>query len=695
MLDKVQRELLNFVDRGYFGLGFSGVRLSGGKLIAYNEDGSVGDFTGIQDNNSNYVYIRVLTDGQATNESISTCGSKVMQANLRLVAIAWDTNIYLLSGFLASRIVNFKKYRVKINSTNLDYDSIWNAEMINTDAKRYNGMSVVSVDISVKYNLDNKFYDSPCALDLCEDVKVCKDGFVILKDEDGNIILEQVVPSGVTVEKTVNLQCLDADAVLKDTAGGVISVTDIPSGATQDIIAPDAEAILKDTLGTVISVNNIVSGGSEDIIAPDAEAVIKNTLGIVISTNNIPSGASEDIIILDSQATLKDTAGNIISVNNIVSQASVDIIAPNGTINLVNTVNTPIASLNVRSGEIKPSVIANVAWTDSDGSGESTPYGNAINCTPITPLFVDFSASKTNPVTHESITFTDLSTGATNWLWNFGDGTTSTLQNPAKIYFYAGAYTVTLAASNPVAGGFETKVAFINVTLQSIVATNLQAHYRALEGVAPSNATLVLGDVSQWNDSTANAFHVTQGTAANRPIYSINEITAPNGSIYGGAIFDGINDFLANASAGFVRSPNSTMFLLFKISALATSGTRGLFTTVGLQAVLYNFGNPQIRMQSGAIIDTGMAYPLNNYFVLRVQFSNSGNAQIRMNSLITRAVANTGAVSTSGFAIGGNNAGSAQSSITFIEGAIYSANPTSGDVTNILEYFKSKFGLWV
>lgn len=45
--------------------------------------------------------------------------------------------------------------------------------------------------------------------------------------------------------------------------------------------------------------------------------------------------------------------------------------------------------------------------------------------------------------------FTDTSTpDATGWLWNFGDGETSTLQNPVHLYLTPGTYTVTLTVTN-------------------------------------------------------------------------------------------------------------------------------------------------------------------------------------------------------------------------------------------------------
>ena len=47
-----------------------------------------------------------------------------------------------------------------------------------------------------------------------------------------------------------------------------------------------------------------------------------------------------------------------------------------------------------------------------------------------------------------AVQFVDLSIGATSWFWNFGDGFTSTLQNPTHLYQDSGSYTVTLITSN-------------------------------------------------------------------------------------------------------------------------------------------------------------------------------------------------------------------------------------------------------
>ncbi len=44
--------------------------------------------------------------------------------------------------------------------------------------------------------------------------------------------------------------------------------------------------------------------------------------------------------------------------------------------------------------------------------------------------------------------FTDASSNAVSWLWNFGDGSTSSNQNPSHIYNLPGVYTVTLIVTN-------------------------------------------------------------------------------------------------------------------------------------------------------------------------------------------------------------------------------------------------------
>ena len=65
--------------------------------------------------------------------------------------------------------------------------------------------------------------------------------------------------------------------------------------------------------------------------------------------------------------------------------------------------------------------------------------------------------------------FTDLSTnGPTSWLWDFGDGSTSTQQNPLHDFGAPGNYTVCLIASNGV--GQDTVCKEINIAFQPVAS---------------------------------------------------------------------------------------------------------------------------------------------------------------------------------------------------------------------------------
>lgn len=82
------------------------------------------------------------------------------------------------------------------------------------------------------------------------------------------------------------------------------------------------------------------------------------------------------------------------------------------------------------------------------------------------PVTAQFTADVTSGAAPLTVQFTDLSTGGpTSWLWDFGDGNTSTDQNPQHTYSSAGTYTVTLTASHTYSNDTETKTSYISVVV--------------------------------------------------------------------------------------------------------------------------------------------------------------------------------------------------------------------------------------
>ncbi len=182
---------------------------------------------------------------------------------------------------------------------------------------------------------------------------------------------------------TVSNGCDDATAVLKDTAGNILSTTDIPSGDTEDIIAPDGNITLKKSDNSNLRTVSVRSNQSKNETISDSIAVIKDTANNTLKTENILAETSENITINNTLVQLRDSANNNIGgVNSYLAESSNNLTAPDGTIQLFNTVPTLIQTETVRSNQTKSATIANVSWTDSDGSAESTPYGGSIVCTP-------------------------------------------------------------------------------------------------------------------------------------------------------------------------------------------------------------------------------------------------------------------------------------------------------------------------
>jgi PKD repeat protein len=81
----------------------------------------------------------------------------------------------------------------------------------------------------------------------------------------------------------------------------------------------------------------------------------------------------------------------------------------------------------------------------------------------------DFSAGQTEVQPGNSVQFTDESTESpTSWSWDFGDGNTSSEQNPSHTYSSAGTYTVELTVENDYGSDTETKTDYINVSVPAI-----------------------------------------------------------------------------------------------------------------------------------------------------------------------------------------------------------------------------------
>jgi PKD repeat protein len=105
--------------------------------------------------------------------------------------------------------------------------------------------------------------------------------------------------------------------------------------------------------------------------------------------------------------------------------------------------------------------------------------------------------------TYDGYTFFDASgTDTDTWLWNFGDGTTSTLQNPpTKYYNAAGTYNVSLTADNGITTN--TKTIQITVTSTLIPVKYLKYEFKGIRTRA--------NNTSPWNKNFIRYISLIEG----------------------------------------------------------------------------------------------------------------------------------------------------------------------------------------
>ena len=104
--------------------------------------------------------------------------------------------------------------------------------------------------------------------------------------------------------------------------------------------------------------------------------------------------------------------------------------------------------------------------TSLDNEGVST--SDSVNVTVIfnedNPPVSNFNVTPTSGTAPLTVNFTDQSTNnPTSWQWDFGDGNTSSQQNPSHTYNNNGTFTVQLIATNNNGSDTEIKADFIIV----------------------------------------------------------------------------------------------------------------------------------------------------------------------------------------------------------------------------------------
>jgi PKD repeat protein len=150
-----------------------------------------------------------------------------------------------------------------------------------------------------------------------------------------------------------------------------------------------------------------------------------------------------------------------------------------------------------------------------------------------------FVASPVSGAAPLYVNFSNQATGGTSWLWNFGDGTTSTLQQPSHNYTTAGIYTVSLTASTYCGSDLETKTAYI--TVQNTTTEPAPE----VAWLSVDHGHTLKGSSELWVNETTGSEHVD---------YVVFEYSSGGGYIPIGTDFDGASPLRDGSSAAAIGS---------------------------------------------------------------------------------------------------------------------------------------------
>ncbi len=194
-----------------------------------------------------------------------------------------------------------------------------------------------------------------------------------------------------------------------------------------------------------------------------------------------------------------------------------------------------------------------------DGNTDNDLKSKSFNVV-VLPLSTNFSANNTETCISPSIIqFTNLSENGISYLWDFGDGTTSTDVSPAHTYNTAGFYTVQLTASTGICGNeLNEKIDYIKIGLEPLEVNN-----HTITDCAPATASFSVigaGDVKWYSDSLCTQL-VQTGNSFTTPTLNIPSRYFVRKEAVSPLQYVGKTDSLGSGS--YYTSTSSVHYLIF------------------------------------------------------------------------------------------------------------------------------------
>ena len=227
-----------------------------------------------------------------------------------------------------------------------------------------------------------------------------------------------------------------------------------------------------------------------------------------------------------------------------------------------------------------------VTLTATNSAGSNTVSQTGYITVNAAVPFASFASNVTSGINPLSVQFTDTSNNTpTAWYWTFGDGYTSTLQNPVHT-FSSGSYAVSLGVTNTAGSNTSTMPAYINVSnaasppVSSFIAdirsgsAPLTVQFTDTSGNSPNGWQWSFGDGSQSTDQNPTHTYVQSGT------YSVS-LTAVNSGGHNTTTAPGYitvmsSQVTANPSQVVTLSPTAVVTATLQTVTPVTTSTTAL-----------------------------------------------------------------------------------------------------------------------
>ncbi|MGB8308511.1 MAG: PKD domain-containing protein [Methanoregula sp.] len=260
------------------------------------------------------------------------------------------------------------------------------------------------------------------------------------------------------------------------------------------------------TAGTYYVQLTIGDGG----VLPGSTSTQTTPITVTGGTNSLPvvTSISPTYGPISTGTTITITGTGFTGATGVTvgGTAAIDVVVVSST---EITATTPASST---AGPVDV-IVSTPEGTSTAVAGDKYNFAAAATSIPV-PIFYATPTSGTAPL---EVTFTDESTGnPASWSWTFGDGNTSTLQNPTNTYATDGTYTVSLTEVNSLGTNETTMTGYIVVGAATPVAAFSAS---PLSGLAPLTVQFVdqsTNSPTQWEwsfgdgstGSTENPSHI-------------------------------------------------------------------------------------------------------------------------------------------------------------------------------------------